>query len=102
MPTVLTSQCCRDYLYIRIHRREGTKRVLSDAEITVWAKRIQETVAKEHFSGRIFVLWGTDHENQPIINANKLFEALPQELRFDWKVSRYTINHNIIHPLPCF
>jgi hypothetical protein len=86
--TRLTSLCCAGCLYIRIHRREGNMRVLSNEEINRWTQMIKNCIEKENFLGCIYVLWGTDYAFQPVINANKLFESLPVELRFDLKSSR--------------
>jgi hypothetical protein len=35
--------------------------------------------------GPIYFMWGTDWEDQPLINARRLTERLPKELIFDWK-----------------
>jgi uncharacterized protein YecE (DUF72 family) len=131
MPTYLTSKCCPNFAYIRVHRRQGIERVLSDKEIASWVYRICKMVHgndKAHdvndcnlvetcpedilkgktvdeylrgkvvesnesetsdenttLQGPIYVLWGTDHEHQPVLNAQKLRQALPESLRLEWK-----------------
>jgi uncharacterized protein YecE (DUF72 family) len=41
MPIVLTSRACPAYAYIRLHRRQGTERVLSQKEMLEWRERLQ-------------------------------------------------------------
>lgn len=70
-------------LYVRIHRRYGNMRLLDTNEISEWVSRIRSAFTK--FSGPCYVLWGTDYEDQPIINAKSLYNALPEQHRCVWK-----------------
>lgn len=76
----LTSLCASHGAYIRIHRRQGNHRFLSHIEIQEWIDRIRimldERVDTSHFSlqGPVYVLWATDWEDQPLINAKSLYE----------------------------
>lgn len=38
-----------------------------------------------YLQGPIYFMWGTDWEDQPMINAKRLVQRLPKELVFDWK-----------------
>ncbi|CAM6104910.1 unnamed protein product [Calypogeia fissa] len=73
-----------DFLYIRVHRREGTQRVLSDKELEGWETRLGPQLPPG-LKGPIYFMWGTDWEDQPLINAKRLTQRLPKELVFDWK-----------------
>lgn len=84
---ILLKLAAEHSLYIRVHRRQGTERVLEDWEFSEWAKRLHEIANEEatfcdgsrgKLKGPIFFLIGTDHEDQPIINSNKLEAALKQ------------------------
>lgn len=75
------------FIYVRVHRRYGKHRVLSESEIEAWVARIVSSdVSEEESMGElrdpcpIYFLWGTDHEDQPIINAKNLALALPSYL----------------------
>jgi uncharacterized protein YecE (DUF72 family) len=46
LPTLLTAYPCSSALYVRIHRREGTARVLSARQIQTWANRITAAMSK--------------------------------------------------------
>jgi hypothetical protein len=104
-PLLLTALPSPQCLYIRIHRRQGNSRILKENELENWIKKLNSIVndakintipnrTEPHFFGPIYVLWGTDHENQGIINAQNLFERLPIELKYDWK-SNYGSNNLI-------
>jgi len=45
-------------VYIRIHRREGSQRVLTTDEFEGWGRRLQELRSKR-LGGPILFLWGT-------------------------------------------
>lgn len=97
LPLVLSSACCPHFMYIRIHRRQGTSRLLADSELIEWANLIEQNLPSETelcrgtnstsiFSGPIFVLWGTDHEDQGIINSRNLHKMLSDEFQLDWRL----------------
>mmetsp|Transcript_4667 Transcript_4667/g.16989 ORF Transcript_4667/g.16989 Transcript_4667/m.16989 type:complete len:274 (-) Transcript_4667:58-879(-) len=71
-------------VYIRLHRRQGTQRVISQQEIADWVVRLQTITSENSLQGGIFFLWGTDHEDQPMQNAKNLMAAA-KDLHFDWK-----------------
>jgi hypothetical protein len=79
LPIVLIPSVNNAYAYIRIHRRNGTNKLLSAKELDDWVNRIDnllnstsnnETSCK--FNGLVYILWGTDHEDQPIQNVSNL------------------------------
>eukprot|EP00271_Cylindrocystis_brebissonii_P014912 TRINITY_DN3659_c0_g1_i3.p1 TRINITY_DN3659_c0_g1~~TRINITY_DN3659_c0_g1_i3.p1 ORF type:complete len:884 (+),score=144.68 TRINITY_DN3659_c0_g1_i3:411-3062(+) len=72
------------FAYVRIHRREGCHRVLSGAELRAWADRLRDTAFLKQLEGPIYFMWGTDWEDQPLINASKL-GILLGELMGDWE-----------------
>lgn len=69
--------------YVRVHRREGSERVLSEEEIGAWGARL-ESLLRSPLKGPIYFMWGTDHEDQPILNARALAARVGQ-LALDWK-----------------
>lgn len=79
-----------DFAYIRVHRRTGSNRILSETEIEAWynfnflvierAKRLSEF----DYQGTIYMLWNTNYENQSVINSQNLTKKIPQ-LVFNWK-----------------
>jgi len=85
-------------IYIRLHRRQGTQRILKDVEFDEYASRLHDLLAKystNEFNGPIIFVWGTDHENQPMVNMTCLREAIERyekhqsipeakSLLFDW------------------
>lgn len=73
--------------YIRVHRREGSKRLLSDSELQIWVARLQIKLP-EILQGPIYFMWGTDWEDQPIINARNLKQLLPTSMIFNWKAAQ--------------
>ena len=71
-------------VYIRLHRRQGEHRVLQETEFLQWMERLVELRARPGLQGPIFFLWGTDHEDQPIVNAQRLRSTDPR-MFLDWK-----------------
>eukprot|EP01038_Epipyxis_sp_PR26KG_P007837 gene7837-10644_t len=108
-PIILTNRSCPSVVYIRLHRRFGNERIISNLEINDWAHRLSCLVNNnndsnnEIMSGPIYFLWGTDHEDQPIMNARNLYNALPQQLKLNWmdfilEVSKKTVNKLFFNP----
>jgi uncharacterized protein YecE (DUF72 family) len=90
LPIFLSSQPTNNFLYIRIHRREGKERLLSEEEIRRWVLRIESVrtdLVTEDTSAdssvpstagcNCYFLWGTDFEDQPLLNMKHLNELLP-------------------------
>jgi uncharacterized protein YecE (DUF72 family) len=67
-------------VYIRVHRRVGSERVLSAGEIADLARNIRAIDSR----GPIFVLWGTAFEDQPVINARHLADSLGPDAVYPW------------------
>lgn len=68
-----------EFAYVRIHRRTGFEdRRLSAAEIGRWRDRIRDIAAKLDDGATIFVFWGTEHANEPLINKENLRCALKE------------------------
>lgn len=66
-----------EFAYARIHRRTGFEdRRLSREEIDRWARRIATIASHLDDGGIIFVFWGTEHRNEPLINGKNLSKAL--------------------------
>ena len=113
LPTVLTSHCCCDFAYIRVHRREGKHRVLKHNEIQRWAAAIvslmEETSdeanscdsADSIFSlrGPCYVLWGTDFEDHPILNMRHLNAEIPATYRLECMSQHSSINSRKGNPI---
>jgi uncharacterized protein YecE (DUF72 family) len=88
LPILLTSFPSSMAVYVRIHRRVGSQRVLAEEEIQEWADRIvavlnEKSVEKPVLCGPVFVMWATDYQDQPVINAKNLTKQLPGDLLFD-------------------
>ncbi|KAG2496693.1 hypothetical protein HYH03_005110 [Edaphochlamys debaryana] len=78
--------CDPRYLYVRLHRREGTReRLLGQDEAQAWSARLEAVAPK--LSGPVYFLIGTDWEDAPITNARLLEAALPPQLRYGWKAA---------------
>ncbi|KJE95941.1 hypothetical protein CAOG_06328 [Capsaspora owczarzaki ATCC 30864] len=72
-------------IYVRIHRREGTDRLLGPGELQRWAQRVKHL--HEQATGPIYFLWNTNYENQSMTNAKRLTELVP-DLVYNWKSER--------------
>jgi uncharacterized protein YecE (DUF72 family) len=64
------------FLYIRIHRRTGTNRLLTEQQLTDWKARIFDLPS--HLT--VWMLWNTNHADQSIINATKMAQLLGPEI----------------------
>ena len=69
-------------VYVRVHRRRGSERVLRDEEVAWWAEQLAQIGPT--LQGPIYFLWGTDHEDQPWVNAKRLADACGRERALDW------------------
>ena len=100
MPTKLVASATWGAL-IRVHRRHGgAERVLSPSEIDCWGARINAILPElrkrvyeneETKSGPpvgsgspLYVMWGTDWKDAPLLNAAALANAVPAAARLDW------------------
>lgn len=83
VPIVMALGSC-DFAYIRIHRRTGKHRVLSDGEIKSWGERLRSLELQSKIRGPVYFMWGTDYEDQPIINSKNLSKEIG-DLAYDWK-----------------
>ena len=100
MPTKLVISATWGAL-IRVHRRHGgAERVLSPSEIKRWGARIaailpelqsrkRENVVTKTGSpvlsgSPLYVMWGTDWRDAPLLNAAALANAVPAAARLDW------------------
>eukprot|EP00897_Mesotaenium_endlicherianum_P002696 jgi/Mesen1/2454/ME000158S01652 len=72
-----------DFFYIRLHRREGTQKLLPPEELSLWADRLLHHLPPQ-LKGPVYFLWGTDHEDQPIVNARRL-AVLLGDMVYDWR-----------------
>ena len=64
-----------DFSYVRVHRRQGTQRLLPPDQLASWVDRLR-SLAREGLRGPVHFLWGTAHENQPMGNAKALEKLL--------------------------
>jgi uncharacterized protein YecE (DUF72 family) len=101
MPTKLVASATWGAL-IRVHRRHGGKeRVLTPSEIVCWGARINAILPelrkqRRHESEEtkhgppvgsgspLYVMWGTDWKDAPLLNAAALANAVPAAARLDW------------------
>eukprot|EP00039_Didymoeca_costata_P032965 m.40114 g.40114 ORF g.40114 m.40114 type:complete len:797 (+) comp9629_c0_seq1:184-2574(+) len=65
-------------IYIRVHRRVGTQRLLGRAELRSLAALTKQCKCP------VNILWNTAHEDQPIQNLRSLADILGSAI-FDWK-----------------
>lgn len=77
----VTNPAC---VYIRVHRRSGDYRLLSEQELTAWADRIRRLIDSGRVTGWVYMTWNTHHENQAILNPLALATKIPA-LCYDWK-----------------
>ena len=80
--TPIVTQCIGDDLYIRVHRRVGEHRKLSNQELLDWSNRLQQMNPKPQ---RVFLMWNTNFEMQAFENAANLERQMPPDLVFNWK-----------------
>jgi hypothetical protein len=101
MPTKLVASATWGAL-IRVHRRHGGKeRVLTPSEIVGWGarinailpelrkQRVHENEETKHgppvkAGSPLYVMWGTDWKDAPLLNAAALANAVPAAARLDW------------------
>lgn len=89
MPIVMQHVC--DHMYIRVHRRVGNDRLLSDQEILDWAERVKEMIKMSNNELKhIWIIWNTNHEDHSMENASKLEKQLGP-VCLDWK-TKYVEN----------
>ena len=53
LPTYLSMKSCVDYMYIRVHRRQGSNRLLTESEIDNWVNRIQRAVQEAQIESKL-------------------------------------------------
>ena len=70
----------------RVHRRHGSaERVLGPSEIAPWGARIAEILPELRARKTpMYVMWGTDYRDAPLLNAAALSDAAPAAARLDW------------------
>ena len=67
----------KEFALVRIHRRTGVEsRRLSEAEIARWRDRLVSIASQLDDGAPIFVWWGTEHANTPLVNGMHLQQAL--------------------------
>ena len=65
------------FFYVRVHRRQGTQRVLGERGMEEGAARLRPSrLRTEGLRGPVHFLWGTDWEDQPMVNAATLAAKL--------------------------
>jgi hypothetical protein len=89
--TPVITQCVGDEWYVRVHRRVGEDRLLTDRELADWANRIQSMDVKPK---RVWMMWNTNWETQAIDNARRLEEMLPANLVMNWKQHYLEVQKN--------
>ena len=85
MPTKLVASASWGAV-ARVHRRHGaTERVLEPSEIAPWGARIAEILPELRRRQKpMYVMWGTDYRDAPLLNAAALSDAAPAAARLDW------------------
>ena len=67
-------------VYVRIHRRQGKHRLLSEAEQRDWITRLRPSdLLSQGLRGPVYFLWGNSWQDQPIKSAQSLAERLSAE-----------------------
>jgi uncharacterized protein YecE (DUF72 family) len=76
----VTNPCCT---YVRVHRRHGTHRLLSDDEVREWVTRLRPStlVDGKGLRGPVHFLWGNSWMDQPIQSARTLAARLSDEAK---------------------
>jgi len=71
---------------VRVHRRHGgaENRILGAEEIQRWATLVRRVAPGMRGRGPVFVAWGTDHADAPLINAKALDNAAGDAFALDW------------------
>ena len=85
MPTKLVASASWGAV-ARVHRRHGSaERVLGPSEIAPWGARIAEILPELRRRQKpMYVMWGTDYRDAPLLNAAALSDAAPAAARLDW------------------
>jgi len=93
LPTVLKLTSSAG-AYIRVHRRFGRNRILHTEELKVWRDRASQIVQDAtQRNAPIYFLWGTDWEDQPVVNSRAM-EAIAPELCSRWSEYMSTQGRN--------
>ena len=67
-------------VYVRIHRRQGKHRLLSEAEQRDWIARLRPSdLLSQGLRGPVYFMWGNEWQDQPIKSAQSLAERLSAE-----------------------
>ncbi|PRP80329.1 hypothetical protein PROFUN_12081 [Planoprotostelium fungivorum] len=61
-----------DFLYVRVHRRKGNNRKMSEEELKDWSHRLHHVVKKVEGPLTVYLLMNTHHDNQSVENAESL------------------------------
>ena len=101
-PVVRPTESMPELVYCRVHRRRGSKRLLSDEALHDWISRLEAVVkmpnngndddhhhredTPKNSNATVYFLWGTDHKDQQVLNAQKMKKMLPERLRADWRL----------------
>lgn len=73
----------------RVHRRHGTsERILSGEEIKFWGERVRAVAPKLRGKGPVWVAWGTDWGDAPLVNAAALATAAGENVALDWAAAQ--------------
>ena len=73
----------------RVHRRHGTsERILRGEEIEFWGERVRAVAPRLRGKGPVWVAWGTDWGDAPLVNAAALATAAGENVALDWAAQR--------------
>ena len=88
LPTRLEATC--DWgTVVRVHRRHGREeRLLGDDEIRAWAGRVTAVAPVLRGKGPVWVAWGTDWGDAPLINSQKLAAQVGEAVALDWAAAQ--------------
>jgi hypothetical protein len=64
----------KSFVYIRIHRREGEDRLLSQEELQRWKDNLNVIRKQVTEPNAVYLLWNTNHLDQSIVNARNLMK----------------------------
>jgi uncharacterized protein YecE (DUF72 family) len=69
------------FMYFRVHRRQGCHRELSQKELQDWHSKINDLLHNDsEFQGPIFMMFGTDWEMAPITNMRNMSQMLGEDI----------------------
>ena len=74
------------FVYVRVHRREGKKRLLGDDWMQTWKRRIEDCFLADGKPGKeVHFVMGTSWEDQAVKNCQTLYKVMGISLDRVWR-----------------